>query len=111
VDQPTPLYDKEKIWLQRMTHSCQSHGYSGNESRLEMERILTLLHQNCLPGDVKDYSENFKKMMRIEGKKARGKLILDGIQSGGAPIRLPKAIWTGINLDTYGCKGDEHVVM
>jgi hypothetical protein len=104
-------YDKEIMWQNNLTALCQAQGLDANATRLEIEKIVTLLYQNCLPGDVKDYSDVFKDMMHLEDDEvARGFEILGEIKNGTDPIQLPREKWTAINMETYGCRGDKHVI-
>jgi hypothetical protein len=102
-------YDREKIWQAKMMALCHAQGLSTEETRLQVERIVTLLYANCFPGEVKDYPVAFKQMMNFHGK-ARAVQVLDDLKSGRSRIVLKTEEWTAINFDTYGCRGDVHVV-
>ncbi|OQS06830.1 hypothetical protein THRCLA_01150 [Thraustotheca clavata] len=70
----------------------------------EVEKIMVMLYEFCLPGKVTDYSDAFKKQWGI-ARVRPSKALLDAIQDGTNPIRISN--WTSINEKYYQCPGNK----
>ncbi|OQR96262.1 hypothetical protein ACHHYP_16576 [Achlya hypogyna] len=68
----------------------------------EVEKMMVLLYEHCLPGSVTDYPRAFKSMWGIN-RVAPSKALLDAITSGSNPIQIRN--WAAINQQYYGCSG------
>ncbi|RHY27016.1 hypothetical protein DYB32_009180 [Aphanomyces invadans] len=73
------------------------------DSDREMEKMMIMVYANCLPGDVSDYSPEFKAMWGIEGVVAPSKRLLDSVLDGTDAIKI--ANWTNLNQQFFGCGG------
>ncbi|RHY72918.1 hypothetical protein DYB34_005065 [Aphanomyces astaci] len=73
------------------------------DSDREMEKMMVMMYANCLPGNVTDYSPEFKAMWGIEGVVAPSKRLLDAIQDGSDTIKISN--WTALNQRYFGCGG------
>ncbi|KAF0682759.1 Aste57867_25162 [Aphanomyces stellatus] len=89
-------------WRRDVFGQAQTQGIA-TDSEHEMEKMMVMLYQNCLPGDVVDYTPAFKAMWNVSGV-APAKRTLDAILDGSDPIRI--ANWTQLNQKYFGCAGD-----
>ncbi|EQC38000.1 hypothetical protein SDRG_04430 [Saprolegnia diclina VS20] len=99
----------ERDWQRAMMQLGAASNLTVSDAELEMEKVQTLLYENCFPGTIQDFDPEFKKLMGMENMKSHDLMLLESIQSGANPIKLPLDKWTAINEQTYHCRGDVKV--
>ncbi|EQC38106.1 hypothetical protein SDRG_04536 [Saprolegnia diclina VS20] len=67
------------------------------------------IKSTVLPSGQSKTLADFKKLMGMENMKSHDLMLLESIQSGANPIKLPLDKWTAINEQTYHCRGDVKV--
>ncbi|KAF0742591.1 hypothetical protein Ae201684P_008359 [Aphanomyces euteiches] len=58
-------------WRRDVHDQAQLQGVKDSEQ--EMEKMMVMLYENCLPGDVVDYPSEFKAMWRMEANTPTGR--------------------------------------
>ncbi|KDO31285.1 hypothetical protein SPRG_03900 [Saprolegnia parasitica CBS 223.65] len=89
-------------WRAAIYAAATSQALAPSAIEDEVEKMMVVLYEHCLPGVVVDYPTAFKSMWRIK-RPATSKALLDGITSGANPIRIND--WTQINQRYYNCSG------
>ncbi|KAF0718707.1 Aste57867_1533 [Aphanomyces stellatus] len=94
-------FEKDVLAQASRQHMTTDQGYA------EIRKMTVMLHENCLPGSVQDFSDEFKTQWRIQGT-VPSFAVLQAIQSGENPIRI--ANWTDYLFKYFGCRGDVKVI-
>ncbi|KAF0712587.1 Aste57867_4774 [Aphanomyces stellatus] len=98
-----PLHKTENIAYLSWRHEIATLAITQNRTLAQIDsdlaKIVVHLYDKYLPGDVKDFSPEFKTMWGID-EPAISKQILDGMNDGSHPIRVQG--WEDVTMRYYG---------
>ncbi|RHZ12371.1 hypothetical protein DYB37_007926 [Aphanomyces astaci] len=90
-------------WRYDVLVQARAQGLDDADADDEMDKMVVMVYEHCLPGTHSEYPEDFKAMWKIQGGEP-SKAMLDGVLSGATPIRIQG--WAGLNQRYFGCSGE-----
>ncbi|ETW08102.1 hypothetical protein H310_02463 [Aphanomyces invadans] len=104
VVQPVTLQENLNVlsFEDAVLAQAAKQGLTRDQGFKELRKMTIMLQQNCLTGDVTDFTDEQKKMFHVQVSPSFA--ILSKIQSGEDPIRIDG--WTDLLFKYYGCHGN-----
>ncbi|RHY23130.1 hypothetical protein DYB32_009299 [Aphanomyces invadans] len=104
VVQPVTLQENLNVlsFEDAVLAQAAKQGLTRDQGFKELRKMTIMLQQNCLTGDVTDFTDEQKKMFHVEVSPSFA--ILSKIQSGEDPIRIDG--WPELLFKYYGCHGN-----
>ncbi|KAF0691581.1 Aste57867_17226 [Aphanomyces stellatus] len=102
IVQPITL-DENKVSIamrDRVLELASTIGLTQEQAYHELRKMTLLMHEQCLPGSVADFTPDFKAMWHIN-TTAPAFALLQAIQSGADPIVIPG--WDAVLMQFYNC--------
>ncbi|KAF0714023.1 hypothetical protein As57867_004082, partial [Aphanomyces stellatus] len=84
----------------RVLELASTIGLTQEQAYHELRKMTLLMHEQCLPGSVADFTPDFKAMWHIN-TTAPAFALLQAIQSGADPIVIPG--WDAVLMQFYNC--------
>ncbi|RQM29148.1 hypothetical protein B5M09_012251 [Aphanomyces astaci] len=81
---------------------AKKQGMTIDQGFHELRKMTVMLQQNCLTGDVTDFTDDQKATFHVTMSPSFA--ILTNIRNGQDPIRIER--WTELLFKYYGCHGD-----
>ncbi|KAF0687517.1 Aste57867_20756 [Aphanomyces stellatus] len=80
-------------------------GLTEVEADVEIQKMQVMLHQECLPGDVVDFTPEFKAMWHTDSPSSFK--TLRALEAGELTMRIPT--WRALNKQFFACPPDDEV--